>query len=172
MATAMESNELQDRKSSSDLQGLATGCAGDDRRMDAARSVLGIFTRKSDLEELLSNLTSGQTDQHGINKVMVQKEVNKLGVLGATSYVVGSVIGSGIFISPKGILSHAGSVGLSLIIWVFAALLASLTAMIAIDEIDEVTYELGEVLQLFLAQKLLHSAAKIIIRWSNIKPLR
>ncbi|EPB70252.1 hypothetical protein ANCCEY_10657 [Ancylostoma ceylanicum] len=60
---------------------------------------------------------------------MTRKEVNRLGLFGATSYIVGSVIGSGIFVSPKGILEHAGSVGLSLIIWVAAAVLASLTAI-------------------------------------------
>ncbi|RCN44585.1 hypothetical protein ANCCAN_09405 [Ancylostoma caninum] len=60
---------------------------------------------------------------------MTRKEVNRLGLIGATSYIIGSVIGSGIFVSPKGILEHAGSVGLSLIIWVVAAVLASLTAI-------------------------------------------
>ncbi|KAK6028011.1 hypothetical protein OSTOST_05951 [Ostertagia ostertagi] len=63
------------------------------------------------------------------NPVMTRKEVNRLGVLGATSYIIGSVIGSGIFVSPKGILEHTGSVGLSLIVWVGAAILASLTAI-------------------------------------------
>ncbi|KIH63321.1 hypothetical protein ANCDUO_06377 [Ancylostoma duodenale] len=60
---------------------------------------------------------------------MTRKEVNRLGLIGATSYIIGSVIGSGIFVSPKGILEHTGSVGLSLIIWVASAVLASLTAI-------------------------------------------
>ncbi|PIO61644.1 hypothetical protein TELCIR_16826 [Teladorsagia circumcincta] len=65
---------------------------------------------------------------------MTRKEVNRLGVLGATSYIIGSVIGSGIFVSPKGILEHTGSVGLSLIVWIGAAVLASLTAIALLKE--------------------------------------
>ncbi|XGW27356.1 hypothetical protein V3C99_007729 [Haemonchus contortus] len=60
---------------------------------------------------------------------MTRKEVNQLGVLGATSYIIGSVIGSGIFVSPKGILQYTGSVGLALIIWVASAFLAALNAI-------------------------------------------
>ncbi|PIC36061.1 hypothetical protein B9Z55_015198 [Caenorhabditis nigoni] len=60
---------------------------------------------------------------------MAKKEDNKIGLIGATAYIVGSIIGSGIFIAPKGIVQHAGSVGLSLIIWVFCALLNMITAI-------------------------------------------
>ncbi|CAD6194634.1 unnamed protein product [Caenorhabditis auriculariae] len=59
----------------------------------------------------------------------MKKEENKIGLVGATAYIVGSIIGSGIFIAPKGIVEHAGSVGLSLIIWVLCALLNMITAI-------------------------------------------
>ena len=53
---------------------------------------------------------------------------NRIGVLGATSYVVGNIIGSGIFVTPAGILHKTNSVGLSLIIWVLSGLVTLLGA--------------------------------------------
>ncbi|CAB3408742.1 unnamed protein product [Caenorhabditis bovis] len=60
-------------------------------------------------------------------------ESHKMGYLGATSYVIGNIIGSGIFITPASILRSVDSIGLSLIIWVLCAVIAILGALCYIE---------------------------------------
>uniref|UniRef100_A0AAY4D3W9 Asc-type amino acid transporter 1 n=1 Tax=Denticeps clupeoides TaxID=299321 RepID=A0AAY4D3W9_9TELE len=59
-------------------------------------------------------------------RVTLKKEI---GLLSACTIIIGNIIGSGIFISPKGVLEHSGSVGLALVVWVLGGGIAALGSM-------------------------------------------
>lgn len=46
----------------------------------------------------------------------------KMTLLNGCTVIVGSIIGSGIFVAPKGVLANTGSVGLSIVVWVLCGL--------------------------------------------------
>uniref|UniRef100_A0A3B4ESA8 Cystine/glutamate transporter n=1 Tax=Pundamilia nyererei TaxID=303518 RepID=A0A3B4ESA8_9CICH len=48
----------------------------------------------------------------------------KVTLLRGISIIIGTIIGAGIFISPKGILKHSGSVGVSLLVWIACGVLS------------------------------------------------
>ena len=53
----------------------------------------------------------------------------QLGLLHGIGIVAGLVIGSGIYISPRGVILHAGSAGLSLVLWTAGGALSMLGAL-------------------------------------------
>nr|XP_033807641.1 cystine/glutamate transporter-like [Geotrypetes seraphini] len=53
----------------------------------------------------------------------------KITLLRCVSMVIGTIVGSGIFISPKGVLQNTGNVGLSLFIWLACGILSMLGAL-------------------------------------------
>lgn len=59
-------------------------------------------------------------------KVKMKKQ---LGLLEGVAIILGIIIGSGIFVSPKGVLKEAGSVGLSLVVWVLCGFLSMIGAL-------------------------------------------
>ncbi|XP_028254663.1 cystine/glutamate transporter isoform X2 [Parambassis ranga] len=66
-------------------------------------------------------------------KKKVDEEVvhlrREIGLLPAVSFIIGTVVGSGIFIAPKGVLMNSGSVGLSLLVWVLCGILSIFGAL-------------------------------------------
>ncbi|XP_027545824.1 cystine/glutamate transporter isoform X3 [Neopelma chrysocephalum] len=72
----------------------------------------------------LSSVDSGQPALEG--KVVLKKKVT---LLRGISIIIGTIIGAGIFISPKGILKNTGSVGMSLTVWTACGILSLFGAL-------------------------------------------
>jgi len=53
----------------------------------------------------------------------------RLGLLDGVAMIIGSIIGSGIFISPKGVLQSVGSAGMSIVIWALCGVITFIGAI-------------------------------------------
>ncbi|KAJ4937239.1 hypothetical protein JOQ06_001818 [Pogonophryne albipinna] len=58
--------------------------------------------------------------------VALKKEI---GLVSACAIIIGNIIGSGIFVSPKGVLKNASSVGVAIIVWVTTGVITAIGAL-------------------------------------------
>lgn len=79
---------------------------------------------------------NGEVNEDQVRDVEFRPE---LGLLDAVAMIVGSIVGSGIFISPKGVLEFTGSAGLSIIVWALCGLV-SLVGAICYAELGKQTH--------------------------------
>ena len=76
---------------------------------------------KKPIEDGDASSSAGSSDV-----VVLRREI---GLWGCVSICVGIMIGSGIFISPKGILQNTGTVGMALVVWVATGVMSGLGAL-------------------------------------------
>ncbi|KAK7114590.1 hypothetical protein V1264_000628 [Littorina saxatilis] len=89
-------------------------------------------TKKKDSSVVTSfNISSSESDmtsspEYGDIEIEEDKmELRRdLGFFSSVCMIVGTIVGSGIFVSPKGVLESTGSVALSLIVWIGAGVIA------------------------------------------------
>lgn len=70
--------------------------------------------------------SEGQLNQSSSSGIKLKKE---LGLMDGVGIIVGIIIGSGIFVSPKGVLEYSGSVGVALVVWGVSGLLSMVGAL-------------------------------------------
>ena len=64
----------------------------------------------------------GETIQEeGKDGVVLKRTIT---LVNGIAIIVGTIIGAGIFVAPKGILKNTGSVGMSLVVWVACGVLS------------------------------------------------
>lgn len=68
----------------------------------------------------------GVSEESSNSRVQMKKQ---LGLLEGVAIILGIIFGSGIFISPKGVIQEVEAVGTSLVIWILCGILSMIGAL-------------------------------------------
>ncbi|XP_031668280.1 b(0,+)-type amino acid transporter 1-like [Oncorhynchus kisutch] len=115
-----------------------------------------------------SNMSSSHSKpaEEDVKATVLQKEV---GLLSGICLIVGTMIRSGIFVSPKAVLLEMGAVGPCLCVWAACGLLATLGALCYAELGTMITKSGGEYVYLMEAYG---SVTAYLYSWSTIMVLQ
>lgn len=82
-----------------------------------------VCNKKSDKMEVTEKENDGDSDE---GKIMMKKQIH---LYQGVAIIVGIIVGSGIFVSPVGILQNVRSVGMSFVLWIVCGIYNALGAV-------------------------------------------
>ncbi|XP_077787613.1 b(0,+)-type amino acid transporter 1-like isoform X3 [Podarcis muralis] len=89
-----------------------------------------------DEEGIRKRSSNQEPDETPITKSKSMKLQKEVGLLSGIGLIVGTVIGSGIFVSPKAVLANVGAVGPCLVIWAACGVLATLVTITLVNALS------------------------------------
>lgn len=97
---------------------------------------------------MATNVETPNGNEGPKDKIVLEKKVT---LLNGVALIVGTIIGSGIFVSPAGVFQSTESVGVSLMIWSVSGLLSTLGALCYAELGCSITRSGGDYAYIFAA---------------------